>query len=463
MVATHVAGADVHSKLTVATQNNVRTAGTQRLLERTDLRQLSRAIEKSGYQIDQSGLKTIAASDGLVIPITPNAEHIAKSSGTDAVDRAYIYYRHSTGSGISSYLLVTMAGVDDAGQAYVEFQVPDFGVRFTAVGETFDVTEVTHSSGGVGQNLASRLAGGVTTNAWDFNAIKQCFLSFLGIDNLSQLSGKIDAYCSLNETAKDVLTIATHGSSCVTLGALSCVYFGTYLAYFLTCGAAGVVSCVNGNGGQPGTDVQLIAGQAINDQGLAQGQWRYYWISVPAGATILTVSTSGSGDADLYTLAGAKPTLSTYNCRPYAGGSAETCNHPNPQPGQWWVGVYGYSSANFSITATLSGQSTPGGDQQLSNNHPISGQSVQQGVWRYYYVNVPAGRNQLEVTITGSGDADLYTRFSAKPTTSTYVCRPYIDGSAETCVEPNPSQGQWWIGVRGYSAGTSTYTVVARY
>ena len=45
-----------------------------------------------------------------------------------------------------------------------------------------------------------------------------------------------------------------------------------------------------------------------------------------------------------------------------------------------------------------------------------------------------------------------HARLGAKPTTSTYQCRPYAAGSNETCTHTSPAAGQWWIGVRGYTA-----------
>ncbi len=76
-----------------------------------------------------------------------------------------------------------------------------------------------------------------------------------------------------------------------------------------------------------------------------------------------------------------------------------------------------------------------------------------------------------------NGDADLYTRYDAEPTTSKFDCRPYDSDSNETCFSANPEQGNWYIGVRTYQTfsnltlsveyetGTSssdqTYTVTA--
>lgn len=52
----------------------------------------------------------------------------------------------------------------------------------------------------------------------------------------------------------------------------------------------------------------------------------------------------------------------------------------------------------------------------------------------------------------GTGDADLYVRFGAAPTTATYDCRPYLGGNNETC-EFDPSQaGNYYVMINAYSA-----------
>ncbi|MBL0697966.1 trypsin-like serine protease [Comamonas sp. JC664] len=74
------------------------------------------------------------------------------------------------------------------------------------------------------------------------------------------------------------------------------------------------------------------------------GTWTHYTITVPAGATTLTVTTAGgTGDADLYVKQSARPTTSTYDCRPYQSGNAETCTFTNPTAGTWHVSVHAYS------------------------------------------------------------------------------------------------------------------------
>lgn len=111
-------------------------------------------------------------------------------------------------------------------------------------------------------------------------------------------------------------------------------------------------------------DVQLTSGVTLNGQSVAYQQWRYYYITVPAGATSLEFkTTNASADVDIYTRMGSKPTLSSYTCRPYTGSGNETCTHANPAAGTWWLGVYGYEAASFSVTGTV----TVGPTERLAN------------------------------------------------------------------------------------------------
>ena len=71
-----------------------------------------------------------------------------------------------------------------------------------------------------------------------------------------------------------------------------------------------------------------------------------------------------------------------------------------------------------------------------------------------YTVSIPAGTTKLVVaTSGGTGDADLYVRLGAAPTTTACTCRPYTGGNAETCTFNNPAAGSvYYINVRAYSA-----------
>jgi serine protease len=72
---------------------------------------------------------------------------------------------------------------------------------------------------------------------------------------------------------------------------------------------------------------------------------------------------------------------------------------------------------------------------------------------------VKAGTN-FSVVMTGSGDPDLYVRWNAAPTTSSWHCRPYIDGASEQCNMTVPTGAtSAYVAVRGYRAGTYNLTI----
>lgn len=84
----------------------------------------------------------------------------------------------------------------------------------------------------------------------------------------------------------------------------------------------------------------------------------------------------------------------------------------------------------------------------ITNGQVISNLSASTEEWLYYYVDVPEGATSLSVQISGgTGNANVYLRQGAKPTTSEYDRRTYRWRSDETCVMTWPKAGQWYIGL----------------
>lgn len=214
-----------------------------------------------------------------------------------------------------------------------------------------------------------------------------------------------------------------------------------------------------GGGGDPGPGPgpgpgELGNGVPVTGVSGGSGSTQYWTITVPSGATSLTISMAGgSGDADLYVRRGAQPTTSTYDCRPYRSGNNETCTFNAPQAGVYHVMVRGYSSFS-GVTLTGSYQAGGGGGgNQLQNGVPVTGLSGAANSERRYTFNVPSGASNLAIRISGgSGDADLYVRRNAAPTTSTYDCRPYRAGNNEGCTAASPQAGTYHVLVRGYQS-----------
>lgn len=210
----------------------------------------------------------------------------------------------------------------------------------------------------------------------------------------------------------------------------------------------------------------LTSGVTVNDS-VAAGAWDQFYIDVPAGAGAMSVELSGnSGDADLYVRKAGAPTASSYDFRPYLSGSNETVtvngsSSPVLSSGRWYIGVNGYSAASYSLRATVSsGGSGPTTLLDVSS-------SVAQGAWKNYTVSVAAGVTSLQITMTGSGDGDLYVRAGAQPTTSAWDYRPYLGGSNESvtitpATAPSLQTGTYYVSVYGYAAATFALKVVSQ-
>jgi len=67
-------------------------------------------------------------------------------------------------------------------------------------------------------------------------------------------------------------------------------------------------------------------------------------------------------------------------------------------------------------------------------------------------MEVPSGATDIKFVMNGgSGDSDLYVKFSARPTDSAYDCRPYINGNSENC-NGTQSGGTYYIRLKAYQA-----------
>jgi hypothetical protein len=248
---------------------------------------------------------------------------------------------------------------------------------------------------------------------------------------------------------------------------------------------------ISGNAGTSGATVTAGSGSATSD-----GSNNYTISNLAAGTYTVTPSKSGCTFSPAsqsvtitssnvtginFTASCSAPTFSisgnagTTGATVTAGSSSTTSDaSSNYSMSGFAAGSYTvtpsksgctFSPASQSVTITSSNvtanfTATCGsGDIQLTSGVPVTGQSVAQGAWKYYYISVPSGATNLTfATTAATGDVDIYTQYNAKPTSSSYICRPYTSSGNETCSATNPTAGTWWVGVNGYAAGTFTIT-----
>ena len=120
------------------------------------------------------------------------------------------------------------------------------------------------------------------------------------------------------------------------------------------------VSCSGGGGGGGSTGGPLTKGVPVTGIGASSGNSVNYTLVVPSGASNLTFTMSGgTGDADMYVKFGSAPTDSSYDCRPYKSGNAETCTYASPSAGTYYVRLKAYST--FSGVSLVGDYTTGGG------------------------------------------------------------------------------------------------------
>lgn len=127
--------------------------------------------------------------------------------------------------------------------------------------------------------------------------------------------------------------------------------------------------------------------------------------------------------------------------------------------------VIGHSTkrrVNLTAAITAAGGGGGGGPTALSNGTTYN-YSVATGAVLNYTVAIPANATNLVVTITGTGDADLYVKKLAINWPAEQGAHneaefkaPYIGGSAESVTFATPAAATWNVLLHGYAAASGT-------
>ncbi|MES2320350.1 MAG: pre-peptidase C-terminal domain-containing protein [Pseudomonadota bacterium] len=126
-------------------------------------------------------------------------------------------------------------------------------------------------------------------------------------------------------------------------------------------------------------------------------------------------------------------------------------------------GFSNYSSLGFyGMKGTLVGAVGPT-YPVLSNGVALGGQGAATGTWKYYTIDVPAGKTSATFTLNGAnGDADMFVKLGATPTTGSYNCKSDGPSSVESCTLNAPAAGKYYVGIYSY-ATYSSLSVKASY
>lgn len=171
----------------------------------------------------------------------------------------------------------------------------------------------------------------------------------------------------------------------------------------------------------------------------------------------------GDSGGPLYVLTGAGPLLAGITSRAANPGATPTGGEEEPCGSV--PGLYVRVDAAIDWIQETIGEPLPEPDCALASGTPGSfseSGSLSQGEQHQLDPVAVQPGTQVRVTMTGSGDADLYVRFAGAPTLGRYDCRPYLETADEECLLAVPANtSQLFVMIDGYMQ--SSYQVVARY
>lgn len=111
-----------------------------------------------------------------------------------------------------------------------------------------------------------------------------------------------------------------------------------------------------GAGTGTGATVPLNNGDTVANITDTLGNDRLYTVTVPSGATNLSVSSSGgTGNADIYLRLGSAPQLATFDCSSIATGNTENCTVATPTAGVYYIMLHAtadYASLSLNVNYT---------------------------------------------------------------------------------------------------------------
>ena len=202
------------------------------------------------------------------------------------------------------------------------------------------------------------------------------------------------------------------------------------------------------------------------------GVTKHYFVDVPPGTAALVVDLFDlTREALLLVRFGQKTApvqCSDVGSQSFFGPGIEParCFITSPQAGRWWIGVNNEQTQRFDYSVRASWGTGSGSETPLPNGGAIDDfVSAPQsgGMFKFYSLDVEPGSTDLLVELTElSADADLYLRFGAKPSATTFDCVSTAGLTLdESCHVGSPQGGRWWVGVRNFSAGTVVYRLSA--
>jgi hypothetical protein len=225
----------------------------------------------------------------------------------------------------------------------------------------------------------------------------------------------------------------------------------------------------------PGTTT-LTNGVASAPVTAAVGTNTRYTITVPAGVSSLTISTTGgTGDDDIYVKLGSQPTSSNTICSwnsgdyTWKGATAatnESTTITNPAAGTYYITIAACSAfsnvqTKAAYTTTVTTPPTTPSVITLTNGTASAPVTAAIGTNTYYSITVPTGASSLTISTTGgTGDDDFYVSLGTmpQPVSGGYTWKGATAATNESLTLTNPAAGTYNIVLNAYTAISNIQT-----
>lgn len=204
----------------------------------------------------------------------------------------------------------------------------------------------------------------------------------------------------------------------------------------------------------------LVNGVAVTGLAAATNGELRFTMQVPAGASNLVFNTSGgTGDADLYVRFGTAPTTSTYDCRPYRSGNAESCSFASPQAGTWHVMLRGYAAFSGVSLVGSHASAQPSYFENGTDFAILDNRTIESPITVSGRSGNASSSLQVGVRILHTYRGDLKVDLIA-PNGTVFVLHNRTGGSADNIIQTFtvnasaiPANGTWRLRVNDNAAG----------
>lgn len=254
-----------------------------------------------------------------------------------------------------------------------------------------------------------------------------------------------------------------------------------------TCNSLGKCVCTGAWTGEDcNTRIPTIAMDSTYRGSVASSKWTYVSVSLPHSYSALTFTLtqddhSSQTDLDLYVRRGGVPSLMQFD---YANGSmhyTSMVSVSDAAPGDWFVGVWGYScktsTCGFSLAVSntdrcpnrcsmrgfcrgtvCSCQAGYTGEYCETQTAPMTLGTAYHGyvesfAWNYYTMRASTSntvRLNAVHNLLADGDCDLYVRKDQRPTIFAYDYKDNSLSTNSTVDIDTPGDHVWHIGMYGY-------------